>query len=128
MGREELPSGWERWSEESTRLVLVYRPDVFDGEGFPAPCLPTLYVTKGARDRRPGRPDPDPADPWHVRLFLEPEIEGASETYEEREGALAAALELAEDFAAGHLDYRSWYQVPRPAYLDRLDELTGRGT
>jgi len=125
---DELPSGWERWSEEPTRLVLVYRPDVFDAEEFPAPCLPTLYVTKGSRDRRPGRPDPDTDDPWHVRLSLEPEIEGAAETYDDRDGALSGALTLAGKFEAGDLDYRSWYQVPRPAYLDRLDELTGRGT
>lgn len=125
---DELPSGWDRWSEEPTRLVLVYRPDVFDAEEFPAPCLPTLYVTKGSRDRRPGRPDPDADDPWHVTLYLEPEIEGATETYDDRDAALAGALDLARDFDAGDLDYRSWYQVPRPAYLDRLDELTGRGT
>lgn len=125
---DELPSGWERWSEEPTRLVLVYRPDVFDAGEFPAPCLPTLYVTKGSRDRRPGRPDPDVADPWHVTLFLEPEIEGVHEVYDDRDAALAGALDLARDFGAGEFDYRSWYQVPRPAYLDRLDELTGRGT
>ncbi|WP_049941150.1 DUF5820 family protein [Halorhabdus utahensis] len=124
----ELPTGWEVWSEEATRLVLVYRPDIFDTETFPAPCLPTLYVTKGTRDRRPGRPDPDVDDPWHVTLYLEPEVEGENDAFDDRDEALSGALELARAFDAGELDYRSWYQVPRAAYLDRLDELTGRGT
>jgi len=47
---------------------------------------------------------------------------------DDREEATAAARELAARFSAGEVDYRGLYQVPRPDYLDRLDELTGRGT
>lgn len=46
-GDMELPEGWRVWSESDDRLILAYRPDVFDGAGFAAPCLPTLYVTRG---------------------------------------------------------------------------------
>ncbi|WP_181686280.1 DUF5820 family protein [Halorhabdus salina] len=125
---DSVPDGWTVWSEEPTKLVVVYRPDVFDSDTFPAPCLPTLYVTRGRRGRRPGRRKPDPDDPWRVTLFLEPEIEGETREYDDREAALDGALELARAFTAGEIDYRALYQQPRTAYLDRLDTLTGRET
>jgi hypothetical protein len=50
----------------------------------------------------------------------------AEERYDEREDALEGSAALARRFAGGELDYRAAYQVPREAYLDRLDELTGR--
>jgi hypothetical protein len=122
---EELAPGWEVWSVESTRMVLTYRPDVFDSEAFPAPCLPTIYVTKGKRGRRPGRDRPSADDPWYVTLYLEPEVDGDKREYDSREAARAGAAGLAAAFARGEVDYRSLYQVPRPEYLSRLDELTG---
>jgi len=125
MGFEELVEGWEVWSDEGRRVVLAYRPDVFDTEAYPAPCLPTIYVTQGKRDRRPGRDRPAADAPWYVRLYLEPEVSGDRSRHRTREPALEAALDLASRFANGELDYRSLYQVPRPAYLDRLDELVG---
>jgi len=121
----DLPAGWRRWSEEATKVVLVYRPDVFDTAAFPAPCLPTIYLTKGRRGRRPGRDRPEPAADWYVTLFLEPDVERSPEVYETRAAAVAGAAALARRFDAGEVDYRDLYQVPRPAYLDRLDELTG---
>ena len=33
-------------------------------------------------------------------------------------------MALAERFAAGEVDYRGLYQVPREAYLDELDALS----
>ncbi len=123
---EDLPSGWRVWSEESTKIVLAYRPDVFNTADFPPPCLPTIYVTKGRRTRRPGRNDPDPEDPWYVTLFLEPEVERPTEEYDTRTGATAGATDLARQFADGAIDYRGLYQVPRPEYFEQLDELTGR--
>jgi hypothetical protein len=122
----EPPDGWVLWSEEGTRVVLAYRPDVFDSEAFPAPCLPTIYVTKGTRGRRPGRPRPAPDDPWYVRLFLEPEVERDPDEFDSREAADDGARELGRAFATGEVDYRSLYQVPREEYLARLDRLTGR--
>jgi hypothetical protein len=125
MGLEDLPEGWHRWSDEATKAVLVYRPDVFDTSQFPAPCLPTIYVTKGQRDRRPGQHRPSPDADWYVTLFLEPEVDRPPESFETRAAADAGATELARRFSAGSVDYRGLYQVPREDYLDRLDELTG---
>jgi len=122
------PDGWQVWDRSRESLVLVYRPDIFDTEAFPAPCLPTLYVTRGQRSRRPGRTAPDSDDPWVVTLYLEPEIEGPSREYDDREAAEDGAVELASAFADGEIDYREFYQRPRAEYLDRLDALTGRGT
>ncbi|MFB6172393.1 MAG: DUF5820 family protein [Haloarculaceae archaeon] len=126
---EDLADGWVVWSESEDRLVFTYRPDVFTGERYPPACLPTIYVTRGGRSRRPGvdlSPGPD-AD-WHVRLFLEPEVARASDRYEDRAAALAGARDLAARFAGGEIDARALYQVTddREAYLDRLAALTGR--
>ncbi|AFZ73964.1 DUF5820 family protein [Natronobacterium gregoryi] len=125
----ELPDAWVVWSdEEKGRLVLAYRPDVFDGEEFPAPCLPTLYLTHGKRTRRPGMHPGDTADSddWFVTLYLEPDVtlEG-SRRFSTRAAALEATIDLTSAFDAGGVDYRGCYQVPRERYLDRLDELTG---
>jgi hypothetical protein len=122
---DKLPEGWEVWSADQRRVVLTYRPDVFDTDAYPAACLPTITVTKGQRGRRPGRPDPDPADPWYATLYLEPEIEAEKSACEAREGARETALAFAARFADGDIDYRECYQVPRPDYFARLDELTG---
>jgi hypothetical protein len=126
MGFESLAEGWEVWTESEEKAVLVFRPDVFDGDAFPAPCMPTIYVTKGKRRRRPGR-DVRPDDPWYVTLFLEPEINADEESFDTREDAVVAARDTARRFADGEVDYRGLYQVPRETYFERLDELTGRG-
>ena len=123
MDSDGIAAGWQVWNEERTKVVLTYRPDVFNSEAFPAPCLPTIHVTKGRRSRRPGKNTPAPDDPWYVTLYLEPDVSGEELTRGSREEATEAAAALAERFAAGEIDYRGLYQVPRPAYLDRLDEL-----
>lgn len=128
MTPDGLPDGWVVWHDGRTDLVLVYRPDVFDTEAFPAACLPTIYVTRGRRSRRPGRSAGGPADPWIVTLTLEPEIEGPTREFDDRDAAEDGACALAAAFASGELDYREYYLRPREGYLDRLDELTGRGT
>jgi len=123
MDASSLPAGWQCWHEERDgRVILAYRPDVFDSEAFPAPCLPTIYVTSGTPRRRPGG---TPTDTWQVTLFLEPEIEAVNESYEDRAAAIDGAIDHAERFAAGKIDYRALYQVPREAYFERLDDLTG---
>ena len=119
----DLATGWEVWTQEETRCVLTYRPDVFDSNDFPAPCLPTIYLTKGQRGRRPGRYQPAPGDPWHVTLSLEPEIEVESTRYDEQEAAIAGVRDLAARFADGEFDLRSVYQVPRETYLAELESL-----
>lgn len=124
---DEGPDGWEVWSDADDRLVLAYRPDVFDGGAFPPPCLPTIYVSRGRRGRRPGvERDPPPGTPWYVTLFLEPDVESEPETFATRARASDGARDLARRFATGAVDYRDLYQVPREAYFEKLDELTGR--
>ncbi|MEF8822084.1 MAG: DUF5820 family protein [Halovenus sp.] len=124
MDTDRVPDGWQLWTEEEYKLVFTYRPDVFNSTDFPAPCLPTIHVTKGRRSRRPGRNTPGPSDSWYVTLYLEPDVNDDERSYEDRASAQEAALNLAGRFAAGEIDYRSLYQVPREAYFDRLDELT----
>lgn len=122
----DLPDGWRVWNEEHEgRAILAYRPDVFDSESFPAPCMPTIHVSNGSRARRPGASQLQ-TDTWHATLRLEPEIEVASEAFDSREAAVAGATDFARRFAEGDVDHRSAYQVPREAYLAKLDELTGR--
>lgn len=121
---DALPDGWTVWADgPDGRSVLAYRPDVFDGEAYPDPCLPTVYVGRGS-PRRPGAGRG--ADEWYVRLFLEPEVVAAETRHDSRATARDAAVDVARRFAAGSVDYRAPYQVPREDYLDRLDELTGR--
>ncbi len=123
----DLPDGWVVWSDEGDRAVLVYCPDVFDAEEFPAPCLPTLYLTRGERSRRPGTNPATPGADWYVDLYLEPDVSlPGSHGVPTRTEAVDRAVELARRFADGEIDYRGLYQVPRERYFDRLDELTGR--
>jgi hypothetical protein len=124
MDLDELSDEWTVWTETDTELVIVYRPDIFNGEQFPSPCLPTIYTTRGKRTRRPGADRR--GSEWYVTLYLEPEIEGKSESYPDRSSAIGGAVELANRFGSGEIDYRSLYQVPREAYLAELDEQTGR--
>lgn len=126
MSLDDLSSEWEIWNREPTKVVLTYRPDVFNSEAYPAPCLPTIHIRRGKRSRRPGRNTSTPDDFWYVTLYLEPEVSGEERRYESQDGAFDAAVETAAQFAAGEIEYRSLYQVPRPEYLDRVDELTGR--
>lgn len=119
------PSGWTVWNEEpGSRLTLAFRPDVFDSSAFPPACLPTIAVA-------PGR-GPDQLPERRVRqsgfyraLFLEPtvRVRDVDETYDAWEDAVAGAMDLAAEFAAGGIDYRGVYQAPREDYLDKLDEL-----
>jgi len=127
MDADALADGWQVWNEGESRLILAFRPDAFDGGKLPAECLPTIYVTWGRRDRRPGvDPIVRPDDSWYVTLFLEPAVEREADSYDDRAAAMAGARDLAARFADGEIDYRALYQVPREAYFERLDELTGR--
>ncbi|MWG36719.1 DUF5820 family protein [Halomarina oriensis] len=124
---DSLAEGWRVWSDADNRLVLAYRPDVFDGDEYPPACLPTIYVTHGRRSKRPGTPrNPAPGDPWVLTLFLEPDVKRDPEFFDGREDAIERARTLAAEFAAGEVDYRALYQVPRETYFEALDELTGR--
>ncbi|SFR59044.1 DUF5820 family protein [Halogeometricum limi] len=120
------PGGWTVWNDETDgRRILAYRPDVFNESEFPAACLPTIFVSNRSRANRPGAAHVR-TETWHAVLRLEPDVEGPVEEFDTREAAVAGANELARRFAAGEIAYRDLYQVPEEAYLDRLDELTGR--
>ncbi len=123
MTDETLPEGWRVWNEESQKLILTYRPDVFNSDAFPAPCLPTIHIRKGKPSRKPGRNTPAADAPWYVQLYLEPDVSTTANAYDSREEAETAAHELATRFTEGNIDYRGLYQVPREAYFDKLDEL-----
>jgi len=123
MDLDGLSEDWTVWNKTETELVLAYRPDVFDSEQFPAPCLPTIYLTRGKRTRRPGADRT--GEDWYVRLYLEPDVDRDAETTPDRETAVERTVDLANRFAEGGIDYRALYQVPREEYLDELDSLTG---
>lgn len=124
MGFEEIPEGWTVWNEESRKIILTYRPDVFNTDAYPAPCLPTIHIRQGRPSRKPGRNTPAPDAPWYVQLYLEPDVSMAEDSYDGRDTAEQAAHRLAEQFANGEIGYRALYQVPREEYFDKLDELT----
>ena len=123
----DLPSGWQVWADgDDGRTVLVYRPDVFDGGDFDPGCLPTLYLTHGPPDRRRPPGEPGGGDRWTVTLFLEPEVAfDERPAFEDRAGAVDAAVDLAARFDAGDLDPREPYQLPREDYLAELERLVG---
>jgi hypothetical protein len=126
--REALADGWRVWNADDTRAILAYRPDVFDGSGFDPACMPTVYVVRGRRTRRPGGTQDLPPDaPWTVTLYLEPSVKRDPEFHDTPREAVEAALSLAARFGEGEVDYRGLYQVPREAYFEELDRLTGRG-
>lgn len=126
MAFDDLPDGWRVWTDDEDTAVLVYRPDVFDSQQYPAPCLPTIRVARRPPTERKRRPGSTP-EGWFVSLRLEPEVrvKDADARFDTRDAAEAGAVDLAERFAAGDVDYRGAYQVPREAYLDELDDLTG---
>lgn len=89
--------------------------------------MPTLYLSNGPhRSRRPEQRRGATGKGWYLTLYLEPEVVLAERRYDDRESANESVADLTERFAAGELDYRGAYQVPREKYLDKLDELTGR--
>lgn len=123
MDERTMPPGWEQWHAESAGpVILTFRPDVFDATSLPPECLPTLTV-KSERDPRRGRPSTDVDGRWVVELRLEPEIVLDRAVQETRSAAIDTGWELAAAFAAGELDYRSAYQLPREAYFAQLDDL-----
>lgn len=126
MSFDTLPDGWVVWNDEPEgRAILAYRPDVFNTEDFPAACMPTVFVSNGSRLKRPGASQIS-TDVWHITLFLEPDIEARTAEFDSREAAVDGAVNAAEAFVAGDVDYREVYQVPREEYFDKLDELLGK--
>ena len=122
-----LPEGWRVWNEEDEgRVILVFRPDVFDSQQFPPECLPTIYVSQRPPQERLPRLDAERSD-WYVALRLESEVQvkTVGSRHERRAGAIQEAVEIARAFEDGEIDFRESYQVPREEYLNALEEHTG---
>ena len=121
------PSGWTVWNDEPRgRRILVFRPEVFnESNDLPAPCLPTILISNRSRAARPGASRVRTGT-WHAVLTLEPEVEAVVEEFDTRAAAVEGANGIARRFAAGEVDYREVYQVPREAYFERLDEVLRR--
>ncbi|MFB6187422.1 MAG: DUF5820 family protein [Halobacteriaceae archaeon] len=125
MDESELPPGWVIWNNEPNgRVILAYRPDIFDTNEFPAQCLPTISITPNHPDQHPRSSSSE----WYVLLYLEPEVRvfDRESTHPFREQAISSALNLAQVFSNGQIDFADVYQVPRPQYIATLEKLTGK--
>ncbi len=126
MALADLPADWSVWDQvDGDRLILVFRPDIFDGSQFPPACLPTIYVREGEQDLRHAGPAPAAGTEgrWMVTLILEPEVSARIGETKSYDSAKELAVETATDFVAGELDIEGMYQLPRTAYLSALREL-----
>ncbi|GGN15610.1 DUF5820 family protein [Halarchaeum nitratireducens] len=127
MAFEDLPADWAVWHDDGGRAVLVFRPDVFEGEAYDPGRLPTLYVSTRAPDV-PMRRGGETSDGWYVACTLEPEVHvrELESRHETRAAAVEAAIAAARRFARGEVRFDGVYATQPPeAYLDRLAELTG---
>lgn len=127
MSFEELPAGWTVWSDDGGRAVVVFRPDVFEGEAFDAARLPTIYVSTRPPDV-PMRRGGDSREGWHVACTLEPEVRvrELESSHDTRDAAVAAAVAAARRFSAGEVDLEGVYAAATPErYVERLAALTG---
>ncbi|GAD51383.1 hypothetical protein MBEHAL_0143 [Halarchaeum acidiphilum MH1-52-1] len=127
MAFEDLPDDWAVWNDDGGRAVVVFRPDVFEGEAYDAARLPTIYVSTRAPDV-PMRRGGEPSDGWHVACTLEPEVHvrALESSHETRAAAAEAAVEAARRFSRGDVGFDGVYATQPPeSYLSRLDELTG---
>lgn len=110
------------WSEEDG-LVVCYRPDVFDGESYPRPCLPTMTVSEADVGTVGGR------EGWRVTFYLEAdvparELESVFVDYDE---AVDYVVDVAGRFVEAELDLRGFYADGdvRDTYVEKLDSMTG---
>jgi hypothetical protein len=121
--RDAIPDDWTLWSVDDSRLILAYRPDIFDGSDTDPACMPMIYLSRGRRSKRPeGNRNLPPDAPWVIRLHLEPDVTASPRYVEDRADAVSECISLTRAFIDGEIDYRALYQVPRERYLDRLDE------
>lgn len=127
MDERELPRGWTTWhGGVDDILVLTFRPDIFDGSAYPAPCLPTLAVKPERSRGRRGRPRSSRSGgTWCAELTIEPNVTLGRRTAPDRATAIDRGIELAEQFVCGSIDLREAYPEPREAYLEKVEELVG---
>lgn len=119
-----LPDGWVRWTgPDEPGAVLVFRPDIFDGDRFPPACIPTISVAPGGT-QRPG-PQPGVRGGWTVTVTLEPLVVLARHRQPTEADAVETAIIEARAFTAGEVDLRAAYVDPREEYLAELESLVG---
>lgn len=118
----ELPDGWVVWSEDDG-LVVCYRPDIFNGDDYPRPCLPLVTVTEADRGTAGGR------DGWRVTFHVEADVPARRlrnfvAGYDE---AVDYVVEIARGFNEGVHDPAEFYAEGdvRDEYVARLREETG---
>ncbi len=121
-----LADGWEIWNNEPQgRIILAYRPDIFNTTDFPAACLPTITIAPGPSPNAP--PDHRQASStWHVVLYLEPRVRVTKKdtTVATRPEAIEQAISLSHEFTDGQIDFTDAYIDPRLDYIMKLNQLT----
>ena len=118
----QLPEGWYVWSEDDG-LVACYKPDVFDADEFPRPCLPLITVTEADRGTVGGR------EGWRVSFHVEADVPARRlrRTVAGYDAAIDYAVEVARDFSAGEYDPADFYAEGdvRDEYVARLEHEMG---
>lgn len=121
-----LADGWEIWNDEPHgRVILAFRPDIFNTTDFPPACLPTITIAPGPSPNAP--PDHRHASTaWHVVLYLEPRVRVTTKdtSVPSRPEAIDYAIQLTHEFTDGDIDFDDAYIDPRPDYITKLNELT----
>jgi len=117
-GGRKLPDGWVVWSEEDG-LVVCYKPEVFDANQYPRPCLPLLPVTKADTGTVGGR------EGWRVLFHIEADVPGRSleQVHIDYGEAIDYVIEVAQRFSSGEYDFGGFYAEGdvREEYVARLN-------
>lgn len=110
---DDLPNGWEVWSEEDG-LVICYKPNVFNGGEFPPVCLPTISA---GRSERGG---------WKVSFYIEADVEARRlrKEFKEYSDAVNYIVDLTEKFNKGNFDIKDFYAKGdvRKDYVEKIEK------
>jgi len=117
-----LPEGWVVWSEEGG-LVVCYKPDVFDANRYPRPCLPLITVTKADTGTVGGR------EGWRVSFHIEADVPARNleSVHVDYGDAVDYVVEIARRFVDGGYDFAEFYAEGdvRDEYVARLEREVG---
>jgi len=113
MGFDSLGEDWVVWSDEGREGRTRLPPGRLRRRRVPRTPVSRRSTSPAASETGDPAVGASGAD-WYVTLALEPEVTRDADAYEDREGAVAGAVALAEAFAAGEVEYRDLYQVHAP--------------
>ncbi len=117
-----LPDGWVVWSEEDG-VVICYRPEVFDGDSYPRPCLPALTVSEADVGTVGGQ------EGWRVTFYVEADVPARNleSVFVDYDEALDYVVDVARRFVDGDLDLRGFYAEGdvREEYVRGLEQELG---